>query len=88
LPPLVLLVLLLLLLRRRQAVEWKVTGIRYAWQDSPCCPGVQRGLMPCPVNNCPLQTKDSRLPAAPFSAAITDRGVCECTAPKTCNEIQ
>ena len=66
---------------------WKVTGIRYAWGENPCCPGIQEGLMPCPVNNCPLQTASTRLPAVPFMAKITDQGFCECSAPKACDEV-
>jgi hypothetical protein len=63
-----------------------VSGIRYAWTESPCCTGVQRDLMACPVNNCPLHTARTRLPAAPFEASIDVDGVCKCTEPKKCDE--
>ena len=64
----------------------RVTGIRYAWQEDPCCKGIQRGLMPCPVNNCPLHTKTTLLPAAPFEASIDENGVCKCAPPKSCDD--
>lgn len=40
-----------------------ITGIRYAWGSYPCCPGVNRALIGCKPNSCPIQTKNSTLPA-------------------------
>lgn len=47
-----------------------ITGIRYAWSENPCCPNVNRGMIPCPPNSCPIQTFNSTLPAVPFWATI------------------
>lgn len=47
-----------------------VTGIRYAFRDDPCCPGVDRSVMPCPSASCPIQGYNSTLPAVPFVAKI------------------
>jgi len=48
-----------------------VTGIRYAWGENPCCPSINRFVVPCPPNSCPIQTYNSSMPAVPFWATIT-----------------
>lgn len=60
-----------------------ITGIRYAWGPSPCCPTIDRNNLPCPPNSCPIRSYNSTLPAAPFIAKIV-RGVCKCTPPQVC----
>jgi hypothetical protein len=47
-----------------------ITGIRYAWGTNPCCPGLNRAVVGCNPNSCPLQTFNSTLPAPPFWARI------------------
>ena len=47
-----------------------VTGLRYAFRDYPCCPGVSRDVIPCPPASCPLGGYNSSLPAVPFVATI------------------
>merc|ERR1712039_1004101 len=47
-----------------------VTAIRYAFRDYPCCPGIDRSAVPCPLGSCPLQGYNSTLPAVPFVAKI------------------
>lgn len=47
-----------------------VTAIRYAFRDNPCCPGVERQAMPCPVASCPIQSYNASLPAVPFLAKV------------------
>jgi len=61
-------------------------GVRYAWQDVPCCGGIdgfEVGDAPCPMASCPLKGSPSRLPAMPFMASIVD-GKCACTSPQIC----
>lgn len=53
-----------------------ITGIRYAWSENPCCPSVNRFMIPCPPNSCPIQTHNSTLPAVPFWATIVN-GSCD-----------
>jgi len=53
-----------------------ITGIRYAWGENPCCPSVNRFVMPCPPNSCPIQTYNSTMPAVPFWATIV-AGKCD-----------
>eukprot|EP00756_Hemistasia_phaeocysticola_P054911 Hpha_TRINITY_DN30826_c0_g1::TRINITY_DN30826_c0_g1_i1::g.155682::m.155682/K05970/SIAE; sialate O-acetylesterase len=60
-----------------------ITGVRYAWSANPCCPGILRGSLPCPVNACPIRGFNSTLPANPFYAEIVG-GKCRCTAPQSC----
>lgn len=43
---------------------------RYAWSENPCCPSVNRAMIPCPPNSCPIQAANSTLPAVPFWATI------------------
>ena len=70
-----------------------ITGLRYAWAESPCCGGnFDTGTIPCPVNSCPISTVNSTLPAVPFIAKIvwsnttkTGVGTCECYAPQKCS---
>ena len=70
-----------------------VTGVRYAWSESPCCGGAaDRGVVPCPVNSCPVSLYNASLPAVPFTAQIvmnneTSAGVgaCACEAPNQCS---
>jgi len=52
-----------------------VTAVRYAFRDNPCCPGIDRGVAPCPPASCPLQGYNSTLPAVPFVAKI-ENGSC------------
>ena len=52
------------------AAAANLTGIRYAWSENPCCPSVNRFMIPCPPNSCPIQTANSTLPAVPFWATI------------------
>ena len=69
-----------------------MTGVRYAWSDSPCCGG-QPASRNCPVNFCPISTVNSTLVSAvPFVAKVlytndTDEGVgiCECSPPQKCS---
>ena len=45
-----------------------ITGVRYAWAESPCCGGnLGNNIIPCPVNSCPISTFNSTLPAVPSS---------------------
>lgn len=70
-----------------------ITGVRYAWSESPCGGGnTQTGVLPFPVNSCPISTWNSTLPAVPFSASIvytnetgTGIGSCLCTPPQVCS---
>lgn len=70
-----------------------ITGVRYAWTESPCGGGnSDTAVLPLAVNACPISTWNSTLPAVPFSAKIeypgeTGRGVgrCVCTPPQVCN---
>ena len=52
-----------------------------------CCgPSVDTALQPCPPQSCPIKASGhGALPAAPFFAALTDDGVCECAAPTVCD---
>ena len=52
-----------------------VTAIRYAFRDDPCCPGINRGVLPCPPVSCPLMSYNATLPAVPFVAKIA-KGNC------------
>lgn len=70
-----------------------ITGVRYAWSESPCCPNWGSiSTMPCPPNSCPITTWNSTLPAVPFLARVvmdnnTDAsyGKCQCYAPQECD---
>lgn len=72
--------------------HFSITGVRYAWSDSPCCGGnLATGIVPCPVNSCPISTWNSTLPAVPFMAQVemdnntaAAEGRCKCFAPQTC----
>jgi hypothetical protein len=51
-------------------------AVRYAWSESPCCGGnIDTGIMPCPVNSCPISTVNSTLPVndslQPVSVSMT-----------------
>ena len=48
-----------------------VTAIRYAWGENPCCPSVNRLVVPCPPLSCPIQSFNSTLPAVPFWATFS-----------------
>jgi hypothetical protein len=61
-----------------------ITGIRYAWGATACCPGQDRGLLPCQPNSCPIRGYNSTLPAAPFMAKVVN-GKCSCTPPQKCD---
>ena len=61
-----------------------ITGIRYAWSASPCCPTVDRNSYPCPPNSCPIRGWNSTLPANPFYADIVG-GKCKCAPPTVCD---
>ena len=75
--------------------HFSITGVRYAWTESPCGGGNTGGstnTIPLPVNSCPISTWNSTLPAVPFSAKIvytndTGLGVghCVCTPPQVCD---
>lgn len=54
-----------------------ITGIRYAWSENPCCPSMNRQVIPCPPNSCPIQTYNSTMPAVPFWATINKNGQCD-----------
>jgi len=60
-----------------------ITGIRYAWRDTPCCPLSVEHLEPCNPGSCPITTLNSTLPAMPFYAKI-ENGKCKCFAPFSC----
>eukprot|EP01083_Nonionella_stella_P016835 46991_1 len=62
-----------------------VTGVRYAWSDSPCCGELDKKTSPCPMNSCPIVTSKSRLPAPPIWAMIDKNGKCQCYAPQKCS---
>jgi hypothetical protein len=47
-----------------------ITAVRYAFRDDPCCPGIDRSVVPCPPGSCPIQGYNSTLPAVPFVATI------------------
>eukprot|EP00483_Globobulimina_turgida_P009046 UN09064 len=34
----------------------KISGVRYAWSDYPCCGNLNRDYYPCPPNSCPIKT--------------------------------
>jgi len=53
-----------------------ITGIRYAWGDFPCCPTINRRVIPCPPNSCPIQSFNSTMPAVPFWATVKS-GKCD-----------
>ena len=75
--------------------HFRITGVRYAWTESPRGGGNAGGssnTIPLPVNSCPISTWNSTLPAVPFSAKIvytndTGLGVgrCVCTPPQVCD---
>ena len=73
--------------------HFSITGVRYAWTESPCGGGVSASnTIPLPVNSCPISTWNSTLPAVPFSAKIVytndtglGQGHCVCTPPQVCN---
>ena len=58
-----------------------ITGVRYAWGENPCCPGVNRDMIPCPPNSCPIQTFNSTMPAVPFWATVQG-GACDWVSTK------
>lgn len=60
-----------------------ITGLRWAWGDNPCCPRMQRDVVPCPPNSCTIGTVNSTLPAVPFIAKIIN-GACQCLPPSKC----
>ena len=51
-------------------ITGNITGIRYAWGENPCCPSINRQMIPCPPASCPIQTHNTTLPAVPFWATI------------------
>ena len=59
-----------------------ITAVRYAWGENPCCPGLDRSVLPCPPNSCPIQTWNSTMPAVPFWATIVD-GKCSWVSTKS-----
>jgi len=61
------------------------SAVRYAWGDSPCCPGLNASTYFCPPAACPIVTASSLEPAVPFWAAIDAEGKCECTPPWDCS---
>lgn len=48
----------------------RITGLRYAFRDEPCCPNINRDAVPCPPGSCPIQGYNSTLPAVPFIAKV------------------
>lgn len=73
------------------------TAVRYAsgtggwgapFQNRMCCgPTVDVQLEPCAPESCPIKASGpGALPAAPFVAAITPAGKCQCLAPTSCDE--
>jgi hypothetical protein len=59
-------------------------AVRYAWADSPCCPGLEASTYFCPPEACPIVTTTDKEPAVPFYAFIVG-GKCECEAPWSCD---
>ena len=59
-------------------------AIRYAWADSPCCPGQNPSTFFCAPESCPIVTSINKEPAVPFYANII-QGKCVCDAPFSCN---
>ena len=45
------------------SISANITAIRYAWGGNPCCPTVNRQIIPCPPNSCPIQTFNTTMPA-------------------------
>lgn len=60
------------------------TGVRYAWGDYACCPGMNATTFFCPPTSCPIVSSVSVEPAVPFWAAIVG-GKCVCDAPWDCS---
>ncbi len=60
------------------------TGVRYAWGDYACCPGMNATTFFCPPTSCPIVTSVTTEPAVPFWAAIVS-GACQCDAPWDCS---
>jgi sialate O-acetylesterase len=61
-----------------------VTGVRYAWQDNPCCPyWIYSTPGACPIQNCALYDGSdvNRLPVNPFTADIAAVGSNVCRFP-------
>lgn len=61
-----------------------ILGVRYAWGDYPCCPGLDPSTAFCPPAACPIVTATSKEPAVPFWARIQN-GRCVCDAPWDCD---
>lgn len=61
------------------------TGVRYAWGDYPCCPGLEKATFFCPPAACPIVSATTKEPAVPFFARIIQGGTCECDAPWNCS---
>ena len=64
-------------------------AVRYAWANTPCCPGLLAETFFCPPEACPLSTPAAAgdatsEPAVPFFALIVG-GRCECEAPWDCS---
>ena len=61
-----------------------ITGLRYAWSESPCCGGnLDTGIIPCPVNSCPISTVNSTLPVGPNVAATSHAFIATHTRART-----
>ena len=60
-----------------------IDGLRYAWNDYPCCGTLNRNIYPCPMNSCPIVTSKSLLPAPPILAQIVNNK-CVCYEPQQC----
>ncbi len=54
--------------------------------DKICCGNRDFQVDPCAPESCPIASREAKLPAMPFHAAIVD-GKCKCFAPQTCDEL-
>ena len=68
----------------RLQVNGTVYAIRYAWggKHDRCCwsDGI---TAPCEIEQCPIMSSPTGLPANPFIAKIID-GSCQCIPPQKC----
>merc|ERR1712232_1515864 len=62
-------------------------AVRYAWHGTCCVESNEKhgGIIPCPLESCPIFAEDAKLPANPFIAKIVN-GKCKCIAPQVCDE--
>ncbi|KAK8795734.1 hypothetical protein WA158_000390 [Blastocystis sp. Blastoise] len=56
------------------SIQSKITGVRYAWRNSPCCPLLRANSnkVSCLEKSCAVYSSLSDLPAVPFTVKIAD----------------